>query len=445
MRAVAAVVLAGLLLAWPAALNGYPLLFIDSFTYLRQTTEANPPWDKALVYGPLAHALHWQWSLWPVVLGQALAASWLLWLVQYSLRGCATAAAHLLLCGGLALLTAAPWFLALVMPDALSALIPLALWLLAFGRLSRGEVLAVGLCGTLAIAVHFAHLPMAAALVALAGLLTRRVWPMLRAAAPLALAVLVLGTANLAAFGRFAISPNGSIFLLGRWQEDGPALALLRDRCGRDPGAADWRLCGFLDLLPMDSDVFLWGVSPVHSERDGTLRENGSLRLMPEARAIVAATVRAYPREVAEGALRNTLMQLARVRVGDTLPNAVFISNREVLEAGFPPGEVARFRAGLQERGALPDAAAPFLLPHLPVLLLALGALGVALVRAVRARDVPRAALILFVLTALVANAFATGALSRPHHRYQARLVWLVPAVAVLVLLPRGDRLRPPA
>ncbi len=30
------------------------------------------------------------------------------------------------------------------------------------------------------------------------------------------------------------------------------------------------------------------------------------------------------------------------------------------------------------------------------------------------------------VLTALLANAFATGALSGPHDRYQARLAWLV-------------------
>lgn len=77
-----------------------------------------------------------------MVLAQGLAASWLLWLVQRSVREAPGAALHLLLCAGLAALTAAPWFLASVMPDALTALAPLCLFLLGFGRLSRGEMLA---------------------------------------------------------------------------------------------------------------------------------------------------------------------------------------------------------------------------------------------------------------------------------------------------------------
>lgn len=48
----------GLLLVWPAVLNQYPLIFVDSFTYIRQTTMGVPPWDKALTYGLAIHALH---------------------------------------------------------------------------------------------------------------------------------------------------------------------------------------------------------------------------------------------------------------------------------------------------------------------------------------------------------------------------------------------------
>ena len=435
--ALLAVLLGAALLVWPAALNHYPLLFIDSFTYLQQTTVATPPWDKALVYGPLAHAFHWQRSLWPPILAQGLTASWLLWLAQRSLRDQATARAHLLLRTGLAACTAAPWFLATLMPDALSAAVPLSLYLLAFGRLSRGEALAVVSCATLAIGVHFANLPMALALVVLAGLLTRSLVPTLRTAAPLMLALLLLGGSNLASFGRFAISPNSAIFLLGRLQEDGPALTTLHERCGHHPGAAHWRLCGFLDRLPMDSDVFLWGISPLHSERDGSLRENGSLRAIPEAREIVAATLESHSGAVAVSMLRNTLLQLVRIQVGDTLANEVFRSNREVIEAGVPPAENARFHDGLQDRGLLAQVAAPFLLPHVPVLLLALALAAALLWRAARASSLPGAALLLFVLAALASNAFTTGALSRPHHRYQARLVWLLPAAVALVLLPR--------
>jgi hypothetical protein len=432
-----AILLGGLLLVWPAALNLYPLVFVDSFTYIRQTTMGVPPWDKSLTYGAAIHALHGAWSLWPVALAQGLLASWLLWLTQRALREAPGPGAHLLVCGGLAALTSAPWFLATVMPDALTALGPLCLFLLGFGRLSRIEMLAVGFLGALAISGHMAHLPPALALVVMTALLTRRLAPVLRVAAPPMLALLVLASANYAAFGRFAPSPHGAIFLLARLQDDGPALRLMQARCPEDPG---WRLCGFLDRLPMDAEDFLWGISPINSEADGSLRKLGGLRAVPEAREIVGATIAAYPEEVVWAMLRNALRQLTLFRVGDTLVPTSLFSTREVIEHGFPAAELARFDAGLQARGLLPAAAAPFLPIHLPVVLLALLLAPWLLWRAARARDVPRAALILFALVAIGGNAAATGALSKPLNRYEARIIWLLPAAVGLALLPLRRR-----
>jgi hypothetical protein len=429
----AAILAGGLALVWPAFLNGYPLLFVDSSTYLRQTTEGIPPWDKSFTYGLAAHALHWQWSLWPVVLAVGIAASWLLWLAQRAVRGAASPAAQLLLCAAVAALTSAPWFLASVMPDALTGLGPLALFLLGFGRLSRPETIAVGLLAALAISVHMAHLPSALALVLLTGLLTRRLAPTLRVAAPLALVLAVLTGGNALLYGRATPSPHGAIFLLARLQDDGPALWVLRDRCPQEPG---WRLCHFLDRLPMDAEDFLWGISPINSELDGSLREDGGRRAVPEARAILAATLAEHPWAVAAAMLRNTLRQLGLFAVGDTLVGTSLGSTREVIARGFPPGELARFEAGLQAQAALHRVAAPFLILHQPVLLAALLLLPLLLWRAAHARDLARAALLLFAMAAIGSGAVATGALSKPLDRYAARIVWLLPA-AVLLALPR--------
>lgn len=436
-RTFLAILGGGLLLVWPAALNLYPLVFVDSFTYIRQTTMGVPPWDKSLTYGAAIHALHLAWSLWPVPVAQGLLASWLLWLTQRALREAPTAGAHLLVCAGLAALTSAPWFLATLMPDALTALGPLCLFLLGFGRLSRVEALAVGVFGALAISGHMAHLPAALALVALTALLTRRLAPVLRVAAPPLLALLVLASANAAAFGRFTPSPHGAIFLLARLQDDGPALRLMQARCPEEPG---WRLCAFLDRLPMDAEDFLWGISPINSEADGSLRKLGGLRAVPEAREIVAETLAAYPREVALAMTGNALRQLTLFRVGDTLVPTSLFSTREVIEHGFPAEELARFDAGLQARGLLPAAAAPFLLPHLPVVLAALLLAPWLLWRAAKARNLPCAALILFALVAIGGNAAATGALSKPLNRYEARIIWLLPAAVGLAFLPLRRR-----
>ncbi|MBX6746044.1 MAG: hypothetical protein IRY87_28755, partial [Acetobacteraceae bacterium] len=133
MRAGAAIAGGAALLLWPALLNRYPLVFSDTGAFLAQTVMGWPVWDKPFIYGPLLHAFHWRVSLWLPVLAQGVLLSWLLWLVQRVVWGRAAAGWHLLLCAGLAALTAAPWFASLLMPDILAPALVLALFLLGFG------------------------------------------------------------------------------------------------------------------------------------------------------------------------------------------------------------------------------------------------------------------------------------------------------------------------
>lgn len=433
MRPLAAILGGGALLAWPAFLNGYPLVFVDTVSYLGQTVFPETPWDKTQAYGLFLHLLHWRLSLWPVVAAQALIASHLIWLAQRMVRGGATPAMHLLACVALAGLTAAPWALATLMPDALTGLAPLCLLLLGFARLSRIETLWVALIGAVAVAAHLSHVPTAAAMLALVALLTRRPVPVLRAALPLALAFAFLLGSNLVAFGRATLSAHGAVFLLARLQDDGPAASVLRERCPQ----AGWHLCAFADRLPMDSDAFLWDpTSPLNRNADGSPRPMGGVVGAAEAREILAATLRAHPTEVALAMLRNTGRQLLLTDAGTTLvADHLALSARRAIEAGLPQ-ELGAFDAAAQMRGALPTLAAPFLAPHLPALLLCLLALPPIAWRTVRARDLPRVALIAGVLLALCANAAATGALSRPHHRYQARIAWLLPLAVLLSAMP---------
>jgi hypothetical protein len=435
VRTLLAIIGGAVLLIWPALLNGYPLVFIDTVSYLNQTTVPELPWDKTLVYGLFLHLFHWQVTLWPVVVAQGLLASHLLWLAQRSLRGEASERAHVGLCLVTAALTSAPWFLAMLMPDAFTGIAPLCLLLLGLGRLSRGEMAWVAVVGALAVTVHLSHLPTALTLLVFIGLVTRRVRPVFRTGAPIVLAVAFLLAGNALAFGRATLSPHGSVFLLARLQADGPATATLREHCP----VASWHLCAFTDRLPMDSDEFLWGGgSPLNRNADGSARPMGGVAGSAEAREILATTLRERPGEVAAAMLHNMLTQLLRPRVGDTLTNTdLALSVRRPIAAAFPPAELAAFDAGAQMRGALPGRAAPFLIPHLPVLLLALLAAPALTWRALRAGDVVHAAFIAGTLLALLANAATTGALSGPHDRYQARITWLLPLSVMLALLPR--------
>ena len=364
--AAGAVAAGAALLAWPAFANGYPLMFSDTGAFLHQTLGPLMIWDKPWIYGPFLHLFHWRLTLWLPLAAQALALSHLLWLLQRCTLGRAIAPVHVALCGLAALLTAAPFSVALLMPDAFAPATVLALSMLGLapGRLGRGERLYLSALATFAIASHLSHLPLAAA----------------------------------------------------------------------------------LDRLPMDSDEFLWSPdSPVNRDASGAPRFLGGAALSAEAGEVVAATLRERPLEVAVAMAGNAWRQFWLVEPGDTLGPEWLGQIATRLREGFGAREADAFEATLQARGELREALLPMVPPQLPVLVASLAALAFAGWRARRDADARRATFALAVLVALVANACATGALSKPHHRYQARIAWLAPVAAALLLLPaRPSRARAP-
>jgi hypothetical protein len=436
MTAAPTILAAAVLLAAPALLNGYPLVFIDTVSYLEQTVLWSVSWDKTYVYGPFLLLGHWRLSLWGALALQSLAVGWLLWLAARVVWGAARTGPFLALVVGMVVLTSLPWFAATLMPDIMSGVVVICLFLLGFAaeRLSRLEVGLVVALGAVAVGSHLSHLVVAAAVLAVVLLVGRRVRPALLAALPVALAVAALLSVNLVASGRAVLSANGATFLLARLQDDGPATRLLRERCPE----AGWHLCAHVHRLPMDSDEFLWDPdSPLHREADGAPVFMGSVRIAPEAREIVAATLASYPLDVAGAMLRNGLRQIALTRIGDTLGNEhLELSARRMVATGFPE-ELARFDAGLQMRGLLPGLVAPLHLPHAATLVLSVPLALFAWRRAARDGDRLRLGLVLAALVGITANALVTGALSKPHHRYEARIIWLLPFAAVLALPPR--------
>jgi len=404
------------LLVWPALLNGYPLVFSDTGALLEMGLEPVMGWDKPWIYGPFLALFHWGGTLWLPLAAQGMLTSWVLWLSQKTL-GAASVGQHLIVCAVLAIGSAAPWFVSLLLPDVFTPLVVLCLFVLAFGRsrLSSVERVCVTVLASVAIAAHLTHLIVAGAcLVALTLLRWRLDW---RPALPLAAALALLLLTNAVGNGVLGVSPYGSVFALARLVGDGPGRAYL-DRACPD---ASLRLCAWQGRLSADSDEFLW-----HPQGPVWANGFGPTRLAPEAARLVPAIVAAYPLDVLRAAAANMLRQLALVRVGDALgSDHLDIAVLPRLRPYFSAAEIARYQAGLQPRGLLRDAAAPFASLHAALLLTGVAGGTWIMLRRWRT-DRPLAGLAAVALVALLANAFAAGALSGPHDRYQARIAWLV-------------------
>ena len=426
-----AVLAGGLLLIWPAFLNRYPITFSDTAAFLAQTVEPLMIWDKPWIYGPFAWLFHQHVTLWGTVFAQGVIVSHLVWLLARVL-GVATPGRHVVTCLALALLTTAPWSAALLMPDILTPVAVLCAALLGWGwdRLSRAErAWLVGL-GCVATASHLSNLPVIFALVVLAALLRAGWGTVLRVAAPLAGALLLLLGTNLVGHGRLALSPYGSTFFLARLIADGPAARTIEARCPE----AGWYLCAFAGRLPSNSDVFLWVPdSPLNRQPDGTPIFLGGVRLAPEASTIIAETLRREPLAVFRDAVANFVGQLRRNRIGDTLSrHDVGQGVRPGIAKGFPAAELARLDGSLQMQDRLKAIGRALNPVYSAALVLALPVALLAWWRAHRAGEARRLGLLLCLLAGLTGNALATGALAMPHHRYQARIVWLLPLAAML-------------
>jgi hypothetical protein len=426
--------LAAAFLLWPAVWNGYPIVFADTGTYLSQAIHRYAGWDRPVFYSLFIFPLHATLTLWPIIVAQSLIALFVLRLVCRILLPGLSAA---MFAAGIAVLAAVTWLPFLVsevMPDLFTPLLALLMVVLVW---TPERVAPVERAGVVALAAFMAatqqsSIPLVVILLAVLAplsVLARSMRParLLPAALVPALAIAALCSVNLAAHHRLSLSPYGNVFYLARLLADGPGLAELRRTCPQLP----WRLCAYMDRLPADSDDFLWASdSPLY-------RAGGPKMVSEEAGAIIAATVLHDPLGVARTAIANTLRQLVSFASGDGLePWAKQVT--PWLNRDFPAVEQARYAQARQQAGQL---AVPAWLGWVHRLSGIAGTVGCILLlpRAVRRRSTGLGFL-LAVLLLLPVSAAITGVLSMPHDRYQGRIMWLPPFIAVVCAAAAGRR-----
>jgi hypothetical protein len=435
MREFLIVCVGALCSLWVAAVNGYPLVFPDTGTYIIQALEFRAQLDRPPFYSLAILPLHATISLWPVIVVQALATTWV---TARFLRSIVPEAAErdvLLVLVFAAAATSLPWFSTKVMPDIATPAIVMLVWLMfdpavaAQGRTL--PLMTVGLAGL--ISLHTASVPFTLGLIAVATALRWRDHAQNRRALGRA-ALVAIAAVGAALAGQIlhtyliigGLSPSAAapFFLLARLIHDGPGREVLLAACPE----AGWRLCGLLDRLGAEHNELLWSSEAAFARLTADV---GEAAAFAEARAVVAETLRRKPLDVAWHALANSARQFLTISTIDTYCPCDTGRLAAVMRRWFPH-ELGSFVAARQNTGPWP----PAWLAEAHVLVVMLGAAAL-LAMAFRGPRRGEAAVIAFLALALFGNAVLMGALSGPDPRYQARLVWLVPLVAAAFALRR--------
>lgn len=478
-----------LLLSWPALLNGGAFFFPDTGTYLRsadaivgeatgvrsawsdrrdlygdgaqETTSASAPATDAQPAEAAAGPLH------PVLLGRSIyyglmvfpfvaligstAAALLqagfavltIWLALAAF-GCDRSrmpARLVIVTALLAGLTSLPFFVSMLMPDVFAgfAIVLAASAIAGWQRLARWERL--GLAGLLAFSAmtHSSHVLILFAL----GAITLPLILLARVKAKPALGLMAMAVACgiagdqlfvWAVTQRLGEPPIRPPFLTARLINDGPGLQMLTKSC---PGVG-FKACDYLDRMPADSDVFLWGMSP----RDGVF----SAEPIPVQRALAEQdtrfaiqTLSQYPVDVALSSVRSIARQVTLTDLNlFNYPRGM----REITTMGTPEPIASEILASRYGQGTMPVAFWRW--ANVATGLIAAILLIAVLIGKTRERNLGelRTAAGL-VLAAIALNAAITGAMSKPHDRYNVRVIWVLQlaALAILAARPRRNQL----
>jgi hypothetical protein len=414
-----------LLLQSPAIWNGFPLLQWDTGGYLARWYEGTLVPSRAVVYGLILNAGA-ALEFWPVVALQAALTVWVIALVLRT-HGLGNRPWLLLaIVAALSVLTTLPWLASILLTDIFCGVGVLALYLLVIhgGSLQRWERVALIVFTAFAAATHSATLAVQLAILAagiLIGLIIRARMPLsgiARGIAALALGAVMVFAADFLVAGRLAWTPGGFALSFGRMLQDGIVARYLNEHCP-DPTL---RLCAYKDELPRDADVWFWGSDLF--DKLGRFAGLGG-----EMQRIALESLIDYPIMQIETAAVATAKQLVDVRTGEGVLNSIW--HTYAIIDDHVPWAVPAMRAARQQKDGISFEAINML--HWPVGLLSMALLPVICIVASRRREPsPVGELAAAVALAILANAFVCGALSNPHDRYGARIVWLATMVVIV-------------
>ena len=385
-------------------------------------------------------------TLWLVTAAQALLVAWL---VRTLWRVAVPAAPPWHYLAAMALLAAGttlPFFAGFAMPDIFAGIAVLATVLLALYWQALGNVQrwAVGAVLALALAVHMSHLLLGLTLLPLALVALWRLGRLEAGRWGLGALVGALAAAWLfnAAYVRIDQMQTGELlrrqpFLTARILADGPGRDYLRRACAT---ATPYVLCRFAAEPLDDSEVILWS----DQAADGVfLRSDYETRIQleDEEGRFVRAVIADNPGWRRGGRTAQLVAAAEGLPCRGAGARSGLLSHRRILEGHTL---LPTMILGVAECGPAGDRCPSRMTPALSWACHGAGlALAVLAIAGVwwRRDALPAgparqrlAATVVLLLGGVILNAAVCGILSGPFARYEARLVWLVPLAALLLL-----------
>ncbi|KAB1064333.1 hypothetical protein [Salibacter halophilus] len=439
-KPISIVLIGTLILSLIGLYNGYPLVYSDTGTYIYSGFDVFVPNDRPVMYGLFLRFFSFKTSAWFVIFVQNLITSYVLYELFRSLyKTDRLKKSYLLITLFLVFFTGIGWYSNQLMPDFFAPIAIISLYLFLSGSLKGSIVrnVLVGLILTVSLLVHFSHLMIGTIMVGLALIvkLTRgkeMILLSLKNSVFLSLLVLsswiILPFINYSISEEFVLSKGSHVFLLASLNEKGLVKPYLDKNCDQ-PWFGGNTLCDYKEELPTTIDGFIWS-------GDGIVSKTNAWEKGKQDFDEVIYGIHKDPGLLVQSISKSLIyggVQLTRNKIGEGLS--------AYGQGSAPYGQIHwRFREELNDylnskQNKFNGQALQFdFLNKVNVLVLFISLAILVLYSLNPDKKRQTAFLVLFLLVGIVVNSMVTAGLSAPYDRYQARVVWMLPLLILIML-----------
>lgn len=432
------ILITSLILCIPAFYNRFPFFYSDSALYIGSSVTLIPTVDRPIGYALFIRGVSWQSSLWLVIFFQALLTNLIVYFILKKVRFKGDfRILHIFILVFFSVFSSLGWYVSQLMPDIFTSLLLLCVYIyFADHRKFSFGILLLLLMMILCLIVHLSNFP-----ILILSLFTiiivvffskrfkeKRKHYLIKMIAPILVIIIaanILMNYNYSYFNKYSMSTTGHVFFLARLIDTGVIEEYLDDNCGK----YNFTLCQYKNEIPKSSQLFIWG-------QDGPYYKTGSWSTDHEDYKIMIRgilTTPKYMKVVLYDFSVSTFKQLFNFKIGEGIDCAFDESSSPIqyVLSKFPKSEIKRDLLQSEQNTGKMDFKEINIFHYLIILVSVL-----AIVYVLFKKKLSDNLFILtwVILSGLFINAAICADLSNVLNRYQSRVIWLLPFLAIILV-----------
>ena len=418
-----------LLLLFSAYINGFPIVYSDTSTYLASGFELKAPFDRPIMYGLFLRLSSLNGiSLWSTIFCQGLIVSFLVFKLLRTfvpnLKNINITFISIITL--ISLLTSVSWTSSQLFADIFTSILILSLIILVIGQSKKWVQILVYAIFFFATATHISHVSFNLLLI-LTILIVRQL-KFLKIKEYIKLRPLVISffltLLSISTMGS-ALSKSKHGFLMGALVEHGIAKKYLDENCED----SNYKFCAYKDSLPDKGWKFLW-------EEDSPFYKMGGWKgTKKEFNEIIFNTLtsRKYILLHIKESLKATTDQLTKFKIGDG--NGSFLEGtllHKRINTHFEH-ESLRYQSSLQSNENL-NFLGWYNTVLFSVVIISIVVLLLVIIQ-IRNQDRKLLSVILIVIIGIMINSWTCGTLANAIDRLGTKVIWLIPLMSLIGIM----------